>query len=264
MGLSGRARGAIVAGSLVAVICLPVPGAAVGVVSGTAVSSPGPSGPTSPGQQPKPPPPPPPPPAHQPTTWPVQSGDRGPLVAWVQQRLIWLGYSVRLTHVMDRATVKAVVLFRTKFGLGVSGIVTAHTWAHLSALTHTRGVLPASCLRTGLVLCIDKTQKSLRLVSSGSILLTVDARFGGPSTPTHEGTFRVYRKSRDHVSSLFHTSMPFAMFFAGGQAVHYSPYFHRDGYAGASHGCVNLHDKAVAASLFDRVPIGTRVVVYRS
>ena len=90
MGLSGRARGAIVAGSLVAVICLPVPGAAVGVVSGTAVSSPGPSGPTSPGQQPKPPPPPPPPPAHQPTTWPVQSGDRGPLVAWVQQRLIWL------------------------------------------------------------------------------------------------------------------------------------------------------------------------------
>ena len=33
-------------------------------------------------------------------------------------------------------------------------------------------------------------------------------------------------------------SMPFAMFFSGGQAVHYSPDFAAVGYAGASHGCV--------------------------
>jgi lipoprotein-anchoring transpeptidase ErfK/SrfK len=81
---------------------------------------------------------------------------------------------------------------------------------------------------------------------------------------TREGSFRVHMKSRDHTSSLYRTWMPFALFFAGGQAVHYSPYFDRDGYNGASHGCVNLRDIKAAEWLFDRVPIGTRVHVYRS
>ena len=58
--------------------------------------------------------------------------------------------------------------------------------------------------------------------------------------------------------------MPYSMFFSGGQAVHYSPYFHRDGYYGASHGCVNLHDRSAAAKLYRVVPLGTRVYVYRS
>ena len=51
---------------------------------------------------------------------------------------------------------------------------------------------------------------------------------------------------------------------SGGQAIHYSPYFARDGYNGASHGCVNLRDFKAAEWLFDRVPMGTRVHVYRS
>ena len=89
-------------------------------------------------------------------------------------------------------------------------------------------------------------------------------RFGGYPYATREGTFRVHMKSRDHTSSLYRTWMPFALFFSGGQAVHYSPYFARDGYNGASHGCVNLRDFAGARTLFDRVPLGTRVYVYRS
>ena len=58
--------------------------------------------------------------------------------------------------------------------------------------------------------------------------------------------------------------MPFAMFFSGGQAVHYSPDFAANGYNGASHGCVNVRDYGAIASLFDQVPLGTKVVVYRS
>ena len=54
------------------------------------------------------------------------------------------------------------------------------------------------------------------------------------------------------------------MFFSGGQAVHYSPYFARDGYNGGSHGCVNLRDYEGAQWLFDHTPTGSRVVVYRS
>jgi lipoprotein-anchoring transpeptidase ErfK/SrfK len=74
----------------------------------------------------------------------------------------------------------------------------------------------------------------------------------------------VFSKSRDHVSSLYNTSMPYAMFFSGGQAVHYSPDFAANGYNGASHGCVNVRDLAAIQSLFGQVRVGDRVVVYRS
>lgn len=123
--------------------------------------------------------------------------------------------------------------------------------------------LPRRCTVRGKVLCIDKSERRLRLVRNGKVVKTMDARFGGRRTPTREGTFRVYRKSRNHVSSIYRTPMPYALFFSGGQAVHYSPDFARKGYAGASHGCVNLRDRRGAAELFDATPIGTRVVVTR-
>jgi hypothetical protein len=205
-----------------------------------------------------------PPGTRVPTAYPVHSGDGGPLVLHVQQRLAWMGYPVKLTAVMDSATVKAVKRFRSKFALGSSGVVSSSTWKKLTALTHANGLLPARCTSEAVVLCVDKTQRSLRLVRHGVVVLMADARFGGLATPTREGSFRIYRKSRDHVSSVFHTRMPFAMFFSGGEAVHYSPYFDRDGYNGASHGCVNLRDIGIARSLFDQIPLGTRVVVFRS
>jgi lipoprotein-anchoring transpeptidase ErfK/SrfK len=186
------------------------------------------------------------------------------MVAAVQQRLLWLGASIRVTKVMNRATLAAVARFRAKYGTGPGTTVTAPVWKVLTAVSRAKGVLPAACRTGGLVLCVDKTQKSLRMVVDGKVVLTTDARFGGEALPTREGVFRVQRKDRTHVSSLYHTSMPYSMFFSGGQAVHYSPYFHRDGYSGHSHGCVNIRDIKVAATLFARSPIGTRVVVYRS
>lgn len=180
----------------------------------------------------------------------------------VQQRLIWLGYPVRPTTTVDAATAAAVTTFRTKWGLGSAPVVTAAVWKQLTSVTPSKGVLPSACTTRALVLCVDKTARVLRVVRHGTVVLTVDARFGGPGFETRNGTFSVYRKSRDHVSTEYHTPMPFAMFFSGGQAVHYSPFFHRDGYHGHSHGCVNLRDKRVAALLFGEVPIGTRVVVY--
>jgi len=93
------------------------------------------------------------------------------------------------------------------------------------------------------------------------VLRTVEVRFGSDELPTREGAFAVFRKSRDHVSSLYDTSMPFAMFFSGGQAVHYSPDFAANGYNGASHGCVNVRDRAAVEWLFDHVVIGDEVFV---
>ena len=70
----------------------------------------------------------------------------------------------------------------------------------------------------------------------------MDVRFGSDRTPTREGTFSVGWKSRNHFSTLYNTPMPYAMFFSGGQAVHYSADFAARGYSGASHGCVNVRN----------------------
>jgi hypothetical protein len=117
---------------------------------------------------------------------------------------------------------------------------------------------------TGKVICIDMNPKDrkLRWMVDGKVKMTLAARFGGPSTPTRKGTFRVFLKSRDHTSDLYDSWMPFAMFFSGGQAVHYSPDFVRKGYSGASHGCVNTRDWKAVAKLFSKVEVGTKVVVY--
>jgi lipoprotein-anchoring transpeptidase ErfK/SrfK len=71
-------------------------------------------------------------------------------------------------------------------------------------------------------------------------------------------------KSRNHYSTIYNTPMPYAMFFSGGQAVHYSSDFARRGYIGCSHGCVNIRNKARIPWVFDRVRVGDRVIVYRS
>ena len=123
--------------------------------------------------------------------------------------------------------------------------------------------LDPRCL-TGRALCVDKTSNSLRWVVDGTVLTTLDVRFGQEGMETREGQFAISYKSRDHVSSLYDTSMPFAMFFSGGQAVHYSPDFAANGYNGGSHGCVNVRDYDAIASLFEQVQIGDKVVVYWS
>jgi lipoprotein-anchoring transpeptidase ErfK/SrfK len=137
------------------------------------------------------------------------------------------------------------------------------TKAELFNIVPSGPALDPRCL-TGRAMCVDKTSRSLRWVVDGSVLETVEVRFGSDELPTREGAFTVFRKSRDHVSSLYNTPMPFAMFFSGGQAVHYSPDFAANGYNGASHGCVNVRDRAVVAWLFDRVRLGDKVIVYRS
>ena len=118
------------------------------------------------------------------------------------------------------------------------------------------------CITKGRVLCINKKTRKLVYMVNGKPVQVLDVRFGSSRTPTRNGVFRVYRKSKNHVSSLYHTKMPYAMFFSGGQAVHYSSDFKARGYNGASHGCANIRDKKKIAWVFARVKVGDRVVVY--
>lgn len=164
--------------------------------------------------------------------------------------------------------------FQKKRELPQTGSVDETTWRRLLAMTHrptadelkpaTTNKLDkpdARCL-TGRVLCISKESRTLAWMIDGKVVSSMDVRFGSENTPTREGVFKVDFKSRDHVSTLYHTSMPFAMFFSGGQAVHYSADFAARGYNGASHGCVNVRDRGRIASLFDQVKVGDKVVVH--
>ncbi len=208
-----------------------------------------------------------PPAGNPPSRLPLRAGAHGWRVKIAQDRLSWLGYRItpasRSAQRMGETTVAAVAAFQRKFGYRPTGVIGPGTWDLLAAKAGRIGQLPRAC-GAGRVVCVDKDTRLVRLVEDGTVRITLDARFGFPGAATREGAFRVSRKSRDHVSSLYRTWMPFAMFFSGGQAVHYSPYFARDGYNGGSHGCVNLRDFAGARWLFDHVPLGTPVYVYRS
>ena len=206
-------------------------------------------------------------------------GDTSHQVRVIQARLRQIEWFFGdVTDYFGPKTLEAVRGFQAKRGLPVTGKVDTTTLERLVAMTDkpTRrelankpprpgagAALDDRC-KTGRAICVDKTSRSLRWVVDGDVRLRFDARFGAPSTPTREGLFSVYWKHRDHVSSLYGSAMPFAMFFSGGQAVHYSSDFAAVGYAGASHGCVNIRDYDKLAKLFRRVDVGDKVVVYRS
>ncbi len=206
----------------------------------------------------------------------LERGDTGMWVRQVQARLKQVRwYDGKVTGRYGGTTVEAVEGFQARRRIPVTGQVDRRTLTRLKEMTRqpTKAelfnivpqgpALDARCT-TGRAMCVDKTSRSLRWVVDGVVLKTVEVRFGSDELPTREGAFAVFRKSRDHVSSLYDTPMPFAMFFSGGQAVHYSPDFAANGYDGASHGCVNVRDRATVEWLFDQVRIGDKVIVYRS
>ncbi|WP_329266586.1 L,D-transpeptidase family protein [Streptomyces pseudovenezuelae] len=202
-------------------------------------------------------------------------GDSGLDVRELQARLrqvAWLYDGP--TGSYDDLTERAVKGFQGKRGLPRTGRTDTVTWKRLKAMTHEPGTWElylmggqpadapdARCL-TGRVLCISKTSRTLRWMIDGRTVMTVPVRFGSVGTPTREGVFSVYWKSRHHVSTLYDSPMPYAMFFSGGQAVHYSADFAAHGYAGGSHGCVNVRDEAAIADLFAQVRSGDKVVVH--
>jgi peptidoglycan hydrolase-like protein with peptidoglycan-binding domain len=201
-------------------------------------------------------------------------GDTGRDIRELQARLrqvAWLFEGPTGTY--DESTERAVSGFQGKRGLPRTGRTDTVTWQRLLRMTREPGTWelylmggqpadpPDPRCTTGRVLCIDKTSRTLRWMIDGRTVSTMAVRFGSTGTPTREGVFSVYWKSRDHVSTLYDSPMPYAMFFSGGQAVHYSPDFAARGYAGASHGCVNVRDEGAIAELYAQVRDGDKVVV---
>ena len=207
----------------------------------------------------------------------LAQGDSGDRVRDLQARLKQIGwFSGSVTGSYGSMTVGAVKGFQDKRAIPVTGEVDQRTLNRLTAMTrtpsndekHNRTPKPSAagldsrCL-TGRALCISKSTNSLVWVIDGKPQMRMDVRFGSQELPTREGSFSVGWKSRNHVSTIYHTKMPYAMFFSGGQAVHYSPDFAARGYNGASHGCVNVRNLSGIQSLFNDVRVGDKVIVYR-
>jgi hypothetical protein len=208
-----------------------------------------------------------------------KNGSSGADVHKVEARLVQLKLLDKqwLDNDFGTMTRSAVKKFQKSKGIPPLGYVDQNTWTKLVAVTHeptqTELFPPAPVVNgkkldprcaTGVALCIDKTSRQLRYVVDGVVKLQMDVRFGAVKTATREGSFTVGWKSRNHVSKLYGSKMPYAMFFSGGEAVHYSSDFAARGYNGASHGCVNVRDLAKIKVLFDQVKVGDKVIVYRS
>ncbi len=213
----------------------------------------------------------------------LRPGDSGPRVRSLQARLRQIGWFQG--DVGDRygsTTTAAVHGFQAKRGFAATGTVDEPTWDRLVSMTRvptsdelanvvpkpaqpepttTAWDLDERCM-TGRVMCVSKTTRMLTWVVDGVPQYGFDVRFGSDELPTREGVFPVYHKQVDVISNLYHTPMPYSMFFSGGQAVHYSSNFARLGYAGASHGCVNVRNKPLLIQLYNEVRIGDKVVVH--
>ncbi len=205
---------------------------------------------------------------------PMKSNDRGTSVRLLQERLEWLGYNIssrdRVMRRLGSSTQRAVRAAQDKFYLSENGRVDQSTWKTVQAAAGTVGALPRQCRAEAKVLCIDKTAKVIRYVRNGQVVKTVDVRFGVPGLDTPTGTFRVWFRWENATSGINgpdqpRAPMPYALFFAGDIAVHYSPTFASTGYypGGGSHGCVNVADLAAAQFLFREIPMGALVHVYR-
>ncbi len=210
----------------------------------------------------------------------LQPGDRGPKVRELQARLRQIGwFDGDVTDFYGSRTTTSVRGFQAKRGFPVTGLVDERTWNRLLSMTRKPtqdeldNVKPAPspskltwdvdqrCL-TGRVMCISKETRELTWVIDGIPQYEMAVRFGSEEYPTREGTFSVYKKMEYVYSELYDSPMPYSMFFSGGQAVHYSSNFARIGYAGASHGCVNVRDWDAVKRLYYDSRIGDKVVVH--
>jgi peptidoglycan hydrolase-like protein with peptidoglycan-binding domain len=201
----------------------------------------------------------------------IATDSSGTRIVALQLRLAWVGTpGVSTTGALDAATGAAVERFQTKHELPVTGRADAGTVAELARVSRRGPLLDPRCTTVPVAVCVDKTQKVLRFVRGGEVVRTLDANFGpekgqkgfGTYSRTREGSFTVYRKSANHVSTGYGTPMKWSLFFDGAEAMHFSDYFRRGGYQIRSFGCVDIASFEGAMWVYRHSPIGTPFIVH--
>lgn len=197
----------------------------------------------------------------------------------LQHRLRQVGlYQGAIDGTFNDTTRRAIEAWRVRIGLPVSEVMDERTWALLIRRTRNPryaelfDASPASTLvqeldprcATGKVVCVSKKQRKMSYVVDGKVHFTREARFSRPGWDSPEGEFRIWYMNSDTVSKIFgeRTPMPYAIFYEGNVAIHYSQDFADKGYEGGSHGCSQLRDYQAAKWLYEQLKVGDRVVVY--
>jgi len=181
----------------------------------------------------------------------LRAGSRGPIVGLLERRLVALHYRVAgVDQHFDYRTADAVMAFRKVQGLPRVGTVNSKVWLKLASPR-----VPKARLRTkGRHVEVNQSLQVLYVVYGGKITYIIHVSTGKPSTPTRDGSFRVWSKQVGF--SPKHLYYP--SFFDGQRAIHgwteVPPY-------AASHGCVRI-PYWNAIWMFGLDPVGTRVLVY--
>lgn len=211
-------------------------------------------------------------------TWFVAPQEAGYMME-LQHRLRQVGlHPGPIDGNFNAATRQAIEAWRVSIGLPVSEVMDERTWTPLLRRTRTPRYAdlfdapPVSTLvqqldprcASGKVVCVSKKQQKMSYVVDGKVHFTREARFAMPGWEGPDGEFRIWYMNSDTVSKIFgeRTPMPYAIFYEGNVAIHYSQDFADKGYAGGSHGCSQLRDYQVAKWLYEQLKVGDRVVVY--
>jgi hypothetical protein len=196
----------------------------------------------------------------------LRSGSEGRAVETLQRRLAALGYQV---HEVDgefgSETHHAVVAFQKVNRIGRDGVVGPVT---RKALERPRVPRPRS-RQAGFHVEADLTLQVVYLVEDGRIREILDASSGSGQNYTVRGDvrvavtplggFRIQRKidawRKSDLGLLYRPA-----YFTGGYALHGAPSVPA---FPASHGCIRITTVAMDR-LFDRLPVGTPMLVHRS
>lgn len=193
-------------------------------------------------------------------------GDHGKDVAALQRRLAALGYEVhKADGEFGSETNHAVVAFQKVNRLDRDGVAGPKT---MKALAHPRLPRPRQGGR-GMHIEADLTLQVVYVVDNGKIHEILDASSASGRqyvsqgevrvAHTPEGSFRIERKINSwHRSSLGLLYRP--AYFIGGYAIHGAPSVPP---FPASHGCIRITTTAMDG-LYDRLVLGTRMLVYRT
>ncbi|MFE9859493.1 L,D-transpeptidase family protein [Streptomyces sp. NPDC005780] len=187
---------------------------------------------------------------------------RGPYQKQVEKYL-----HLKVDGKQSAADCKAIRSFQSKYGvtptIGYAGPVTWRTMQTLAA-QKAAGKTPNKAKKCptnkGRIACVDLTRQ-ITWIQDGSKLKfgPVPVRTGRNGYETRTGAKKIYWKHKNHVSSIYHVSMPYSQFFDGGQAFHavgvkmWNP--------PGSHGCVNMRT-ADAKSYWNLLKNGDDVYVY--
>jgi peptidoglycan hydrolase-like protein with peptidoglycan-binding domain len=181
----------------------------------------------------------------------ARPGARGPAVRLLQQHLAAMGYVIGRRGLFDGRTARAVLAFRKVTGMARTTVADTSLF---KALLAGKGTFKVRHPDHGKHVEADLSRQVIALIQGSRVERIYPASSGKPSTPTIQGSFRVYSKSPGfNAKGMFYSN-----YFIRGFAIH--------GYAevpvfAASHGCLRIPIPD-AISVFRWIRIGDIVDVY--